>query len=298
MRIGVYLRLFGRPGGTEQPPGWSSLRAAAVAAEGAGFDRVVFEDVLLHAEDDGDQGVWDPTVVAAAIAASTSRIGLAHAVVNNPYHHPALVARAAATLDEVSGGRYSLGIGAGDTPADYERFGIPSHRRYSRLAESIAVIASLLRTGQAAIDGEFVQVPAGTLVLRGPRPAGPPIIIAAGKPRMLRLAAEQADEWNWWSTRPDAPEQERELVDAFDRACDEAGRDPDTVSRSIDLFSISPPGLDGSSDVGADELAARILGWQQLGFGEVRVNLATTGDTPVVEAIEAMAGVVDLVHRD
>lgn len=298
MLVGVYLRLFGRPGTTPPPPGWGSLRDAAVAAESAGFDRIVMEDGLLYAAEGGSEGLWDPISMAAAIAASTTRIGISHAVLNNPYRHPALVARAAATLDEISGGRYRLGIGMGNTPDDYPRFGIAADRRYSRLEESIAVISGLLRTGRASLDGEFFQIPGAELVLRGPRPAGPPIVIAAGKPRMLRLAARYADEWNWWTGDPAAVDGLRPLVAEFDRACIEVGRDPAGVTRSIDLFSIAPPAGSGAERAAVAAAAAeQILAWGAIGFDEVRVDLVVLPGVPAADAVGAMEPVVSAVHR-
>jgi len=293
MKIGVYLRLFGVPGGRPEPPSWSLLRTAAIAAEETGFDTVVLEDGLLLLDDEGNAGLWDPISIAAAIAAATTRIAIGHAVLNNPYRHPALVARAAATLDEISGGRYVLGIGLGNTPDDYPRFGIPADHRFSRFRESIAVICDLLRTGRAQLDGQFYTVPDGELVLRGPRPSGPPIVIAAGKPKMLRLAAKFADEWNWWTATPAEPETMREIVAEMDRACEETGRDPASLRRSIDLFSITPPGTDGSSAQAVADLLAPYAG---LGFGEVRVNLTVPEPTAITAGITAMAPVVELVH--
>lgn len=289
MLIGVYLRLSGRPGTDPAPPSWPSLKTAAITAEQAGFDRVVFEDVLLYPAERGNEGVWDPFTVAAAIAAATEHIGIAHAVVNSPYHHPAIIARAAATLDEVSGGRYTLGIGMGSTPADYPRFGIPASARFSRFAESIEVIAGLLRDGHASLEGEFVHMPEGELVLRGPRPAGPPILIAAGKPRMIRLAARHADEWNWWSDDPGDPESCRELVREVDRACEEIGRDPAALRRSIDLFSVAP----GATD----EIAERILAWEALGFGEARLDLRQPEGMSLGDTVGAMADIVERIHQ-
>jgi len=298
MLVGTYLRLFGRPDSVPEPPRWASIRGAAVAAEVAGFDRVVLEDVLLYPGEDGNDGVWDPISMAAAIAASTSHIGIAHAVLNNPYRHPAISARAAATLDEISGGRYSLGIGLGNTPDDYPRFGIPADRRYSRFEESIEIISGLLRTGHARFEGEFYSVPDGELVLRGPRANGPPIIVAAGKPKMLRLAARYADEWNWWTGDPAAVDVMRELVEELGRACDEVGRDPASLARSIDLFSVSPPDAGGATGAAsAHETAGKILAWEALGFGEARINLRVPDGMPVAEAVAAMSEVTALVHR-
>jgi len=298
MLIGIYLRLFGRPNTVPGPPSWASIREAAVAAEAVGFDRVVLEDVLLYLGEDNNDGLWDPVSIAAAIAASTSRIGIGHAVLNNPYRHPAIVARMAATLDEISGGRYSLGIGLGNTPDDYPRFGVPADRRYSRFEESIQVISGLLRTGRVQFEGEFVRVPDGELVLRGPRPHGPPIVVAAGRPRMLRLAAKHADEWNWWTAEPTAVDAMRDLVEEVGRACEEVGREPASLARSIDLFSFDPPDRHGATDaVSAPEIASQILAWETLGFGEARINLRVPDGMPVAEAVAAMSEVAAIVHR-
>jgi len=299
MRIGVYVRLFGRPAGDPEPPSWSLIRSAATAAEEAGFDTIVLEDALLYPGEDGNAGLWDPISIAAAIAAVTTRIEIGHAVLNNPYRHPAIAARAAATLDEISGGRYILGIGLGNTPDDYPRFGIAADRRYSRFRESIVIIRDLLRTGRAHLDGEFYSVPDGELVLRGPRPGGPPIVIAAGKPRMLRLAVELADEWNWWTTTPAEPENMRGMVAELDSACAEAGRDPGTLRRSIDLFSITAPGgaaAPGTPPTSAEAVAELITAYAGLGFGEARVSLRIDEPEAIIGAIGAMADVVRHVH--
>lgn len=297
MKLGVYLRLLGRPGTSPPPPGWTSIRAGAVAAEAAGFDLIVMEDALLYPDDGGNVGVWDPLTMAAAVASTTERIGISHAVLNNPYRHPAITARAAVTLDEISGGRYTLGIGSGNTPDDYPRFGIAADRRYSRLAESIQVIRALVRGETARLDGEFYSVPEGALVLRGPRPGGPPISVSAGKPRMLRLAARYADEWNWWATDPADPEAMGDVLAELDRACDEVDRDPSTLRKTIDLFSITPPAAIRQADPGtARAIADQILAWGRRGFDDVRIDLRLDDSSSPAEGIARMADVVRLVH--
>lgn len=233
--------------------------------------------------------------MAAAIAASTTTIGIGHAVINNPYRHPTLVARSAVTLDEISGGRYRLGIGLGNTPDDYPPFGIDADHRYSRFAEAIAVIHGLLREGRASLDGEYYRVPDAELVLRGPRPSGIPIVIAAGKPKAIRLAARYADEWNWW-VEPDA-EGGRERLEALtrevDAACQEIGRDPATLRRSVDLFSFTAPV--GSDEVAA--LAARLLAYGELGFDEIRCDVRPGSGLTGAAAMASMSGVVRRVHE-
>lgn len=295
MRIGAYIRLFGRPGTDPPPPTWASIRDQALAAEAAGFDLVVLEDAALYPDDAGDVGLWEAMTTAAAIAAATTRIEIGHAVVNNPYRHPTLVARCAVTLDEISGGRYRLGIGLGNTPDDYPRLGIDAERRFSRFAEAIQVIHDLLRDGRTSLDGEFYQIPDAELILRGPRPNGIPIIVAGGKPKMLGLAARYADEWNWWVAADDSGgrAQLQALSNEVDVACHEAGRDPASLLRSVDVFSITGP----TDSDGVDALAARLLALGALGFDEVRCDVRAAPGQGRTDAMAAMSDVVRIVHR-
>ena len=302
VRIGLYIRLLGRPGMHPPAPTWQSVREQALAAEAAGFDIVVLEDALLYSDEAGNLGVWESVSMAAAIAASTSRIGIGHAVINSPYRHPALVARIAATLDEISGARYTLGIGMGNTPDDYPLFGIDADRRYSRFAEAILIIHELLRTGRASFEGEFYRARGAELVLRGPRPEGPPIVIAGGRPKMLRLVTRFADEWNWWVAESKNTDGLRRLTEELALACEETGRDPATLRRSVDVFSVAVPGTPEASPevlrIGGspDEVADNLLGYGALGFDEVRCSLLARADAPRTEAIAWMGEVVALVH--
>jgi alkanesulfonate monooxygenase SsuD/methylene tetrahydromethanopterin reductase-like flavin-dependent oxidoreductase (luciferase family) len=304
VKIGVYIRLLGRPGMQPPPPSWTSIRAQALAAEAAGFDLVVFEDALWYPDDGGNLGVWETISMAAAVAASTSTIGVGHAVVNSPYRNPALLASIATTLDEISGGRYTLGIGLGNTPDDYPPFGVDADPRYSRFAEAIQIVHGLLREGRVDFDGSYYRAPGAELVLRGPRQAGPPIAIAAGKPRAMRLAARYGDEWNWWVGERDGMDGLRPLVDEIERACNEVDRDPATLRRSLDVFSVAVPGV---PEVAADsgelrisgspmQIADTLLAYGELGFGEVRLNLRAPAAMPRTEAIAWAAEVVSRVH--
>lgn len=303
MRIGLITPLNGRPGSATPAPTWASINRRAAAAEQAGFDVFVFEDALLYRGEEHTNGCWESMAVAAALAASTERIEIGQSVVNSPYRSPALVAKLADTIDEISGGRYVLGIGAGNTAdSDYEAFGFPTDRRYSRFAEAIRVIHGLLKHGSVDFAGEHYTARQAELVLRGPRPEGPPINIAAGGPKMLRLVARYADAWNWWGwdeTFDALSTRIGPIVDELERACEEEGRDPATVARTFDLYTVVPPGfptedsrmehpVTGSSA----RIAEFILELSAFGFDEVRCDLSDKS----VDAVEAMQEVVDLVH--
>lgn len=289
MKVGIYIRLFGRPGSDRPPPSWASIRDQARAAEAAALDLVVLEDALLYESESGNLGVWEGATMAAAVAAATSTIGVAHAVVNSPYRYPGRVAAMANTLDEISGGRYTLGIGAGNTPDDYPRFGIEADPRYSRFAEAIEIIHGLLKNGRMSFDGEHYHVRAAELPLRGPRAGGPPIAIAAGKPRMLMLAARFGDEWNWWTSEPEEPGTIKALIEQMEHACAEVGRDPATLRRSIDVFSVTAAGS-------REEAAEGLLRYAALGFDEVRCDLNPEGDKSQLDAIDWMAEVAARVR--
>lgn len=302
MKIGVYIRLLGRPGTQPPAPSWASVRDQALTAEAAGFDLVVLEDALLYPDESGADGVWEAVSMAAAVAAVTSTIGVGHAVINSPYRPPALTAKIAATLDEIAGGRYTFGLGLGNTPDDYPAFGIDADPRYSRFAEAIQIIHGLLRGDRVEFEGQYYRAHGAELVLEGPRPS-PPIVIAAGKPRAMRLVARYADEWNWWVSERDTS-MLRGLVAEMERACDEVSRDPATLRRSLDVFSVAVPGvpdlpqeskaLQISGDPQA--MADALLAYGELGFAEVRLNLRVPPAMPRTEAIDWMRQVVDRVH--
>lgn len=302
MRIGLVLGLHGRVQGEPPAPTWADIRAQAEAAEQAGFDTLVMEDALLFPSPRGAVGYWEAIAVAGAVAAVTRRIHFGHSVLNSPYRTPALTAKIAVTLDEISGGRYIFGIGAGNTPDDYEPFGFPTDHRYSRFAEGIQIIHSLIKTGKADFTGTFHSAKQADLVMRGPRPGGPPIVIAAGGPKMLRLAARYADEWNWWVASQEGVDQLAGLVTELERACEEEGRDPASLRRSLDVYSVDPLGR-GEGRVGLgvsgspEEIAQRLLELGQFGIDEVRCDLSPPAEPAAkVEAMAAMAEVVAKVH--
>jgi alkanesulfonate monooxygenase SsuD/methylene tetrahydromethanopterin reductase-like flavin-dependent oxidoreductase (luciferase family) len=301
LRIGLINQLHGKPGPDQ--PTWESLRARAAEAENVGFDIFVFEDALLYRSETESSGCWESASIASALAAVTERIMLGQSVLNNPYRAPALTAKIADTIDEISGGRYILGIGAGNTPdSDYQAFGFPTDRRYSRFAEAIQIIHSLLKTSRADFEGEYYTVDHAEMVIRGPRPEGPPINIAAGSPKMLSLVAKYADAWNWWGwdeTHDEMIERMTPIIATLNTACEVSDRDPSTLPRTFDLYAVVPPGfsadglgMDQAVNGSADEIAERILSFGEIDIAEVRCDVYPRS----IEAIAAMQPVIDLVH--
>ncbi len=295
--------MHGRPDGDTPAPTWDSIRERATAAEAAGFDMFVFEDALLYRGEAATDGVWESVSIAAALAATTNRINLGQSVVNSPYRSPAMVAKIADTIDEISGGRFVLGIGAGNTEdSDYEAFGFPTDSRYSRFAEAIQIIHGLLKHGEIDFDGEFYTIKQGELVLRGPRQEGPPINIAGAGPKMLQLVAKYGDSWNWWGwdeTLEQMNERLGPIIELLEQACESANRDPSTLGRTFDLYTVVPEGFNtegcgmeqpvaGTSE----EIAEHILAVGALGFEEVRCDVFPK----TAAAVEAMQSVVEIVH--
>jgi len=308
MRLGLINQLHGRPDGATPAPSWKSISERAAAAEAAGFDMFVFEDALLYRGESGTDGVWESVVIAAAVAATTSRINLGQSVVNSPYRAPAMTAKIAETIDEISGGRFVLGIGAGNTPdSDYQAFGIPTDKRFSRFAEAIQIIHGLLKNGEIDFEGEFYSVKQAELVLRGPRQNGPPINIAAGSPKMLQLATRYGDAWNWWGwdeTLEQIRIRLRPIINLLEQACEAEERDPSTLVRTFDLYTVVPEpfrnrignaeGLQVEQPVTGTsaEIAEYILSLGELGLEEVRCDVWPNETA----AVEAMAPVVEIVH--
>ena len=199
-------------------------------AEEVGFDAFWLPDHLLYRFPDvHQQGAWDAWSLLAALAATTQTMGIGPLVACSSFRNPALIAKMAATIDEISGGRLILGLGAGWHEPEYAAFGYPFDHRVSRFAEALQIITALLRTGHVDFQGAYSTVRDCELRPRGPRPKGPPILVGGSGDRMLRLAARYADAWN--ADRQNDVAAVQALNARVDAACHDDGRDPATLSR-------------------------------------------------------------------
>ena len=205
LNVGIFLP-FAEYMMDRQTPRWSDLLTMTQRAETLAFDSVWLGDHLFarfpEPQDwlDGHTNAraWDCWSLLAAVAAVTTRIAIGPLVACTSFHNPALLAKKAATVEEISGGRLILGLGAGWMEAEYHAFGFPFDHRVSRFEEALTIIRTLLRDGHIDFDGSYYQARECELRPRGPRAAGPPILIGSVSPRMLRLAARHADQWNGW----------------------------------------------------------------------------------------------------
>jgi alkanesulfonate monooxygenase SsuD/methylene tetrahydromethanopterin reductase-like flavin-dependent oxidoreductase (luciferase family) len=228
--------------GEGRPVRWTDLREMARTAEAVGIDTLFLPDHLLFRKsppgnlmqvnmaEGKTRGIWEAWTILAALAEATDRVHLGPLVACTGFRNPAILAKMADTLDEVSDGRVVLGLGAGWHEPEYEAFGIPYDHRVGRFEEALQIIAPLLREGRVDFQGQYYQARDCVLAPRGPRLGGPPILIGAQRPRMLALAARHADVYDA-DYHLDAGGV-RSMFEALHRACAEVGRDPSTITRA------------------------------------------------------------------
>jgi len=289
-------------GGTAR---WADLAAMARAAEDVGVDSLWVADHLLYRFPDVPAfGIWECWSLMAGLAATTSRVELGTIVTVTPWRNPALFAKMVDTVEEISGGRVILGLGAGSHQPEFPAFGYDSwDHRVSRFEEEIGIIHTLLRTGRIDHEGRFHTLRDCELRPRGPRPEGPPIMVGAVGPRMLRILATYADEWNipWRQTVEDL------IADSprGDEACRKVGRDPATLRRSACL-QVDLPGSDArpKDDLMRTararairgeyaEIAATLRGYADAGVSHVQLWL----DPSNIDGIEAFGRVLEELDR-
>jgi probable F420-dependent oxidoreductase len=299
LKVGVQLPEI------EREVRWPEMLAMARRAEDVGFDSLWVGDHLLYRKPDGPKGPWEAWSTLAALAAATTRIELGPLVAATSFHNPAMLAKKAATIDEISGGRLILGLGAGWNEVEYRAFGFPFDHRVSRFEEAFTIIRTLLRDGSIDFAGQFYEARDCELVPRGPRAGGPPLMVGSIGERMLAITAPYVDAWNAWYAWYDnravglAP-----LMAAVDAAAQAAGRSPSSISRTAAVLVQLPGGhgrlagddaqagqmpLRGS----ADDIAAALRGWAEAGISHVQLVL----DPITEQSIAALAPVLEILDR-
>jgi probable F420-dependent oxidoreductase len=231
--------------------------------------------------------VYECWALLPALAAVTERVRIGTLVSPTSIHHPALLAKRAATIDQLSGGRFVLGLGAGWQLNEHHAYGIelePPGKRVSRFEEAITIVRSMLADDTTTFDGEFynfTDAPADPKPVQAPLP----LLVGTRGPRMLRITARHANEWNTWHA-PDLADR----IQALAEACQKTGRDPATMWRSvnalIDLSESTPSGrtLAGSAQQLIDQLGQ----YASLGFDEFILPDANLGAT-VAERADQLA---------
>jgi probable F420-dependent oxidoreductase len=235
LRVGVQLPEV------EREVRWPEYLAMARAAEEVGFDSIWLGDHLLY-RDDGlpERGPWDAWTLLAALAGVTERVVLGPLVACLAFHPPGLVARMAAAIDEISGGRFVLGVGSGWNEAEFRAFGLPFDQRASRFLESFEIVRRLIAGERVTSQGRFWQVDDAVLL---PPPARvTPIMIGTNGPRQLAATLPYVQSWNtWWDQYGNTAEGFATLNAGISAAAEAAGRDPAEVERSAcALVSLDP----------------------------------------------------------
>lgn len=282
-------------------PRWADILALARAAEEIGFDAVWISDHVgfgdpASAAPDEWSGAWESWTLLSALAAATSRVRLGTYVLCTPFRNPALLAKMAETLDEVSGGRLVLGLGAGWNEVEFASYDYRFEERFDRFEDALRIIAPMLRTGRARHAGRHERAVDARLEPRGPRPAGLPIMVGATGPRMLRLTAELADHWNG-GLRTAA--ETADLVASVDAACAAAGRDPRTLTRSVEVLVRTVPAGPGQEPEERElrgspaSLAADLRAYAATGIDELQVQLRPNS----LAGVEAFAPVMEALRR-
>jgi F420-dependent oxidoreductase-like protein len=218
-----------------QRTGWPDLRDACLAAEAAGFDTLWLDDHLLADEGDWHDGKLEGWTALAALAPLTATARLGHLVVANTFRNPGLTAKMAATLDQISGGRFILGLGGGWFDREHEAFGLDFGsgfgERLDRLEEAVDVIERLLAGERVTHHGRFYDL-VDALCLPRPAQRRLPILIGgSGRQKTLRTTARHADQWNGYGS----PERVAETSDVLRQRCVEVGRDFDAIERTVTL---------------------------------------------------------------
>ena len=235
LRVGVQLPEV------ERHVGWPGYAAMARAAEELGFDSIWVGDHLLY-RDDGrpERGPWDAWTLLAGLAVATQRVALGPLVACAAFHPPGLIARMAAALDEISDGRFVLGIGAGWNEVEFRAFGIPFDRRVGRFEEAFEVITRLLAGERVTLDGRFSR--AEDAILMPPPARRVPVMIGGAGPRILAAGLPRADAWNtwydWYGNNPEGFAARNADVSA---AAQRAGRRPEEIARSACVFVALEP---------------------------------------------------------
>ncbi|HEX5590751.1 MAG TPA: LLM class flavin-dependent oxidoreductase [Candidatus Limnocylindrales bacterium] len=253
MRVGVILPLADGETPDGHAPTFAETLAFARHAEAAGLDSIwTVDHVLFRFPGEPEHGIREGWTTLAALGAFVPRVELGALVMCSSFRNPALMAKMAGALDDLSGGRLILGLGAGWHDPEYEAFGYPIDHKVGRFAEDVEITTRLLRGERVTFEGRWQRTVDAVLL---PPPARPvPVLVGAKGPRMLGLTATWADAWNTaWFGRVD--DRLRTRMAGLDAACAAIGRDPATIRRTIGV-RLHEPGTGTDDAFGLDADAA------------------------------------------
>lgn len=284
---------------------WPELKSMAMRADQLGFDSVWVGDHLIYRQSEQTLGPWEAWSSLAAIAAVTENVRLGPLVAATGFHNPAMLAKKAAAIDEISEGRLVLGLGAGWNETEYRAFGFPFDHRVSRFEEAFTLIRQLLNQEVVDFEGKYYTSEACEILPKSSNPGGPPLLIGSMGPRVLRITLPHVQQWNaWYAWFGNTPEGLRPYLEQLDEACDEVGRAPDDIDRTVTLLVRTPQGTgrNAGDSKGKDEtpitgtpaeVAASIAAFAPLGIAEVQLVV----DPITVESIEWCGEALAILDR-
>ena len=278
---------------------FAEYAAMARAAEESGFDSIWIGDHLLYAagaRGDDERGPPEAWTLLSALAAVTERVELGPLVACAGFHPPGLIAKMAATIAEVSGGRFVLGLGAGWNPREHGAFGIPFDRRVSRFEESFAIVRGLLAGERVTLHGRFWQADDAVLL---PVPGRPPrLMVGSNGPRMLAITLPHVHAWNtWYEDYGNSAEGFAALNARISGAARDAGRDPGEIDRSACALvmldrsagerqpTAEAPAIEGSTE----QIAERLSELGDSGADEVIVVASPINERSIRQLGEVVA---------
>jgi F420-dependent oxidoreductase-like protein len=218
---------------------WSNVLELCQYTESIGWDGIWFSDHFMPNAADVSGPVNESWTMVAALAAAVPRVRIGTLVSGNTYRHPAVLAKMAATIDQISGGRFVLGLGAGWQENEHNAYGIPFYTlggRLRRLEEACQVIKGLFEHERTTFSGRYYTLTEAPLVPKPVQKPLPLLIGGGGEQKTLRIAARYANEWNVWGTA----ELMRHKMSVLDQRCAEIGRNPAEIARSaVALLALS-----------------------------------------------------------
>lgn len=295
MKVGVVIQLV-ELSDLGRALSWSEIKDVVLLTEEVGFDSVwVYDHLLYRDKKKKATGIWESWSMLTAMAAVTNKVDLGTLVACNSFRNPALLAKMAHTLDEISGGRFIMGLGAGWNQPEYDAFGFPFDHKVDRFEEALQIIQPLLKSGYVDFEGKYYQARDCEIIPRSPRKEGIPLLIGAFQPRMMKLTVKYADMWN--ACYMSIPRSTEKPLRGIRKACKEEGRDIDSIQKTF-LIHLGFPELlgwkkekkRGILSGSVEEIAQVLEEYEQLGTEHLMFHLSPS--TP--EGYKRLAKSVEL----
>jgi probable F420-dependent oxidoreductase len=290
LRVGIQLPEV------ERDVRWPEYLAMARAAEAVGFDSIWVGDHLLYRRGGRETGPWEAWTLLSALAAVTESVQIGPLVACLSFRPPGILAKTAATMDEISGGRLVLGVGAGWNETEFRAFGLPFEHRVARFEEAFEILRRLLAGDRVTMSGQYWDVKEAVLL---PRPTRRPrLMVGSNGRRMLEITLPHVDAWNtWYQPYGNIPEKFAEMNGFVTAATERAGRRPDEVERSactlivLDRSAVERPIQDGVVPLegSMDRIAAGLRDLAEAGADEAILVVSPITERSIRALEEALA---------